>query len=320
MKMDLSLILGIIGTIATIVFGFLSIDLFKRKRYPGKITYVKHSLIDLLNNVANNFNEIELLHKNQPINKNLIYIKGVFLNSGDIDLNGKSIEKDLSIELPVGCKWLDVKSTAASKGLTASVVVNSDDDKVASVKFDLFRKNEFVQFEGLIESESKDISSDIIDSDMQFSHRIENTSHVDKKNFLTEKEIKRKKKSAILYFSGAFLFLFLFIATNVFNLFGTKKENVFFEKMNSKTGVFYSIEKSGDTIYLSAKNEGKDETLKISDFNKKYCASDYRLSFWQKFKEYYWMICIQLGFLLIIGLSEIMEIVKARKLMKILNK
>lgn len=75
--MDIGTIIGIIGLVATLVFGFLSLDLIKRKKYPGKISCIKLSVISLLNDVARNFKEIKLLHNNNPIEQNLVYIISV---------------------------------------------------------------------------------------------------------------------------------------------------------------------------------------------------------------------------------------------------
>jgi hypothetical protein len=316
--MDLSLILGLIGTIATIVFGFLSIDLFKRKNYPGKLTYIELSLIDLLNNVANNFKEIELLHNKLPINKNLVYLKGALINNGDIDINSKLTEKDITIELPEKCKWLDIKATEFSEGLNVDVTIHNESK--ASFKFDLFRKDEFVQFEGLIESETKEISSEVINSDMLFTHRIENTSKIEKKVLLSENEIKKKKKMAIMFSIGLFAMLLTITATSVFNVFGSKKESVFFRKIGEIENVFYSIKKNDGLFYLSAYNGGKDATVKIEEFTKNYKASNDSLTFWQKFKDSYWMITIQLGFFLIIVLWELLEIRTAKKLSRVFIK
>ena len=83
--MDFNTIISIIGIIATLVFGILSIDLFKRKKYPGKITYVNIYFVNLLNSIANNFKDLQLFLKNQAINTNIIYIKGAFINNGDIE-------------------------------------------------------------------------------------------------------------------------------------------------------------------------------------------------------------------------------------------
>ena len=314
--MDASLIIGIIGTVATIVFGFLTIDLLKRKKYPGRLAYIKLSVVDLLNNVANNFNEIELLHNKQPINKNLIYIKGALLNNGDIDINSKVTEKDITMELPEGCKWLDVKSTDCSDGLNASLQIESE--QKACFKFDLFRKDEFVQFEGLVESESNEISSDEINSDLVFTHRIENTSRIEKKTLLTKKEIKKKKRNAIIYSIGLLLFLLVFTAEFVFNLFGTRKEGLYYKNLASNNELVYSVKQNNGTILLSSIQNGEEIETNLQDFNAEFCATKYEMTFWEKFKDSYWMISFQFGLFVVIVLWELLEIRKAKKLSRIL--
>ncbi len=61
MHIDLSTFLTILGVILTAIFGFLSIDLIKRKKNPGKLTLVKQSTLGLFNNIAKNFDEISIL-------------------------------------------------------------------------------------------------------------------------------------------------------------------------------------------------------------------------------------------------------------------
>jgi hypothetical protein len=317
--MDNSTIIGIIGVVATLVFGFLSFDLFKRKKYPGKITYVKLSLIDLLNNVANNFKEIKLLHNDSPIKKNIIYIKGALLNNGDIDINGQLTEKDISAQLPENCKWLDIKATEFSEGL--SVDINITNDNKAIFKFDLFRKSEFVQFEGLIEVKEIELSADNIESGIVFNHRIENTSKIEKKNLLTKKEIKKKKKNAIVFSIGFLLILLVFASTFIFNVFGTKSEKVFFTKNNSANNEFYQIRLKDSMVELNPISTNIEEfSIPIKEFNITYKASEKQLTFWEKFKEEYWILSLQFGLLLILVIWELLDINKAKRLSRILTK
>ncbi|MDP1746094.1 MAG: hypothetical protein Q8L90_10980, partial [Bacteroidota bacterium] len=147
--MDLSLILTILGLVATFAFGLLSIDLFKRKKYPGKITFVKQSNISLFNSIVKNFNEISILFDDKPIKENLIYIKGCFINDGDIDIEGSKIEKPISITLPAHYNWVNCKITKTSKDLTCNFHIK--EQTVLEFDFGLFRKNEFYQIEALVE-------------------------------------------------------------------------------------------------------------------------------------------------------------------------
>ncbi|AFU70523.1 hypothetical protein P700755_003952 [Psychroflexus torquis ATCC 700755] len=316
--MDYSIIIGIIGIVITLVFGFLSFDLFKRKKYPGKITYVKLSLIDLLNNVANNFKEIKLLHNNSPIKKNIIYIKGALLNNGDIDINGQLIEKDISAQLPDNCKWLDVKATEFSEGLSVDIIISRDNKAI--FKFDLFRKSEFVQFEGLIEVKEEEISADNIESEIVFSHRIENTSKIEKKNLLTKKELKKKKEYALLCSILFLLSLLVVASTFIFNLFGTKLETVYFIN-NTNVNELYQIKLQDSLVELNSMSTNKDVfTVTLDEFNMSYKASEKQLTFRQRSKEFYWIFFIQFCIFLIIVLWELSETHKAKRLSMILAK
>src|SRR5690606_41800255 len=115
--MDTSLLLTIIGLVATFVFGFLSINLFKKKRYPGRITFLKQSSISLFNSIVKNFNEIAILFENKPIKDNLIYIKGYFINDGEIDIEGEKIERPINISIPENYNWINCKITGTSPDL-----------------------------------------------------------------------------------------------------------------------------------------------------------------------------------------------------------
>lgn len=317
--MDTSTIIGIIGVILTLVFGFLSFDLFKRKKYPGKVTYVKLALIDLLNNVANNFSEIKLLHDDSPIQKNIIYIKGALLNNGDIDLNSKFTERDISIHLPKNCKWLDIKATEFSEGLSANI--ETEHNEIAFFKFDLFRKSEYLQFEGIIEATNDQISAESIESELIFKHRIENTSKIETKSLLSKKQIKNKKRKAISFSIALFLMLSIIALTMIFNIFGTRKEKVYYSQKTPITEEIYKVQLKDSLIELSPIIKGTDNIkVSVNEFNEKYIATSKKLTFWQKFKEQYWILSIQLGFFLIMVLWELIEINKAKRLTKILTK
>ncbi|MGY6648230.1 hypothetical protein [Wenyingzhuangia sp. IMCC45574] len=315
--MDKSTLIGIVGILLTIVFGFLSIDLFKRKKYPGKITYVKLTLIDLLNNIANNFREIKLLHQDQPINKNIIYIKGAILNNGDIDINSKLTEKDISIKLPDKCKWLDIKPTEYSEGLSPKIKIDNLD--TATFDFDLFRRNEFIQFEGLIESEDKFMASDVLENQLSFSHRIENTSKIQKKVLLSEKEIKKKKKYATRTSILVLILIFFVSFTYIFNLFGIRAENIYYNEINNKN-ISYSATLENETVVLKTVDNEDKLYISIEEFNNRYKASSKKLTLWEKFKEQYWIIAVQIGLFIVSILWEVYEINNAKRLMKILNK
>ena len=164
-----------LSIILTVFFGilsiFLSIYLYKRKKYPGKIIYVKHTSIDLLDSVANNFSEIKLFYNDQLLNKNIVYVKGKLLNVGEIDISDNSI----NVQLPNNYQWIDIR-LKCSEGI--NIEIEKKNNNTITIKFDLFRKEEFIQFEGLYGVINTEIESEKVD--LIFSHRIANTSKISK--------------------------------------------------------------------------------------------------------------------------------------------
>lgn len=187
--MDLNNLIGIAGLLATIVFGWLSIGLYNRKKYPGKISYIKLSVVNLLNDIANNFKDIKLLHDNHPIKNNLVYLKGAFINNGDIDIKTSVGENSITLSLPTAYKWVDFAITSHSDDLECNISQTSESKKILS--FDIFKKDEFIIFEGLIDVPQK-VEANSFDNIVKFSHRIENTSKINLETILNTKSLRSK--------------------------------------------------------------------------------------------------------------------------------
>jgi hypothetical protein len=84
----------------------LGLDYFKKKRYPGQLSFVVQQSVRLVKDVLKNFPQIKILYNNQLVNEQIAFLKGSILNTGIIDIDDSKIRKPLSILLPDGCKWL----------------------------------------------------------------------------------------------------------------------------------------------------------------------------------------------------------------------
>ncbi len=58
--MDISNVLGALGLVATVIFGFLSVYIVLRRRYPGRITFVQQEALGLVDTIIKNFPQINL--------------------------------------------------------------------------------------------------------------------------------------------------------------------------------------------------------------------------------------------------------------------
>jgi len=200
----------ITGIIATILFGSLTIYLFYRKRYPGKIILVIEDCIALFDSIVKNFPELSVLYNDSPISHDVVLLKGAFINSGSIDISDLTIEKDLSIDIPDGYEWLQGKIISKSPSLITNISIKSQ-----SLKFDtgLFRRNEFIRFECLVaipslpasEADSKKVISKSLLSSLEVNHRIADTQ---KAQMLRLPPPVNKKRELISIFLMAIGFFF----------------------------------------------------------------------------------------------------------------
>jgi len=316
--MDTSLLLTIIGLIATLVFGFLSIDLFKRKKYPGRITLVQHSIISLFNNISKNFEEISIQYKNEPIKENVVYLKATFINDGDIDIDNNSIEKPITIELKEGLKWIKSKVTEVSSGLSCNSLIN-DSGTALEFNFKLFRRKEFIQFEALIEiGDPKYKASDVYDN-LTINHRIANTHKIQLTSLLNEEQMKKKKgkiKSNTLTYSIYFVVMIVVLFIELFYLKNTELHYI------TPTNIeFKASPKSDNTIEIKNIKTGEKKSISLTEFQDKenYKPITPPMTVSQKMKESIYILpffCLIL--ILMIGL-DYYELRKANKIYNILN-
>lgn len=319
--MDISIILTIIGLLATFVFGFLSIDLFKRKRYPGKITFVKQSSIGLFDSFVKNFNEIAILFDEKPIKDNLIYIKGCFINDGDIDIEGEKIEKPICIELPEKYSWVNCKITDTTKNLFSDYKISNDKD--VELKFGLFRKGEFIQIEALIQASHEINNDDNIFDLMKFSHRISQTQKITTTNLLSENQIKKKKGKIIQrVWSTAIQMILPFILSIILFVFLKSAEINYRSIESGKTVEYKATPKRDGIVELVNIITDEEKSISITDFQdkSKYLPFIPEKTLWQKIKQSWFIVPVWFVLILIFGLLDYWEVRKSNKIYGILNK
>ena len=318
--MDISMVLTIMGLLATFVFGFLSIDLFKRKRYPGKVTFVKQSSIGLFDSFVKNFNQISILFEDKPIKDNLIYIKGCFINDGDIDIEGEKIEKPISIVLPEKYNWVNCKITDTTKNLKANYTIT--DAKNIELNFGLFRKREFIQIEALIEASDDIENDDNIFELLKFSHRISQTQKITKINLLSENQIKKKKGKIIQrIWSTAIQLFFPFLIAIFFFVFFKSAEINYRVIENGQTKEYKATAKRNGIVELSNICSNEEITIAITEFQNKdkYIPFIPEKTLWQKLMESWFVVPMWLALIIIFGFLDYWEVRKSNKIYRILN-
>ncbi|MBI1225730.1 MAG: hypothetical protein GC192_10885 [Bacteroidetes bacterium] len=279
--MDLSLTIGIIGTFATLIFGVLSLNLFKTKKYPGELTFYEEEFINLINTVSKNFNEVSIKYKDKIPALDIIFFSGTIFNTGEIDIIPSNTEAKLSIELNDSYNWLDLKVVSSSHENKKIIIDNA---KKASFELGLFRKNELLQFEGLIQVEKHDSSKDSLNKIMQFQHRIANTKEVvwqkEKIDEHSYKSVKKELKSMYFIIPVSLLIAGIIFFFEPFNSNEKNgKPQLVATKIN--TGVEYSTYLSLDSVvYLrpTEKFEKSESDIKMN-FDKVFNSGDFKYSY-----------------------------------------
>ena len=318
--MDISLILTIIGLGATFIFGFLSIDLFKRKKYPGKLTFVKQSSVGLFDSFVKNFPQISILFENKPIKDNLIYIKGSLINDGNIDIEGNRIEKPISIKLPDKYSWINCQITDKSQNLTSHI--SFENNKNLALNFGLFRKGEFIQIEGLIEASHDILNDDDIFDSIKFDHRISQTQKVSKTNLLSEDQLKKKKVkiSQRVWHSTVQMFIPFVLITIVF-LFANSEEIKYKTIENNINSEYRATAKRNGKVELTNLKTSSKKVITISEFQDKdkYIPFVPEKNLVQTLKSNLFLIPFFLIMLLISIFSDYWQVKKNLKIYQILK-
>jgi len=195
-----SLAIGVIGVVATIVFGIV-----KKRGYPGRLTYFYEPAIRLLDDVTGNLPQIAVRYKDEPVRKNLTLLRAFLVNTGSKDITKEMVEKPLTIELADGYRRLEASAKSPLDGEDRAKIT---DPKTVVLSLGLFRCNEFLRYEALIEvSEGKTPAGKL-----GIFHRIADTGAVDYESVPEKPKSPWKEYGFFLvlmmYFGSTFLFNF----------------------------------------------------------------------------------------------------------------
>lgn len=313
------MVLTVIGLVLTLIFGFLSIDLFKRKKNPGKLTLVKQTVIGLFNNIAKNFAEISIQYKGEPIKENVIYIKACFINDGDIDIEGEKIEKTLVLKLNKNLKWIKSIISKTSPDLLCNPEISQDQTEL-KFNFGLIRKKEFFQFEALIETLEKDFKAEDIFDNFIITHRIANTQKVKTEILLDDEQMKKKKKNIKSFGLNIGFQVLVMIGVLMVQLFYFKTAPIhYIDKLNH---IYEAKATTDNKIELKENSTGRKNIITLKEFQS---IGNYRpfipnQTIWAKVKS---VLLISPLFVIIFGIVigwEYYELRKSNKIYDILSK
>lgn len=170
---------SILGVLISVIFGVIGIYLTLRSRYPGKIFFICEQVIELYDAVGNTLDGLRVSYDGADVDSNLVLLNGAFINVGSIDISPEMVEKQITLKLPVGYRWLTAKIDRTEVYAQVTVL----DENTLSLDSGLFRCGESIKFHALAQlpDDIKAMSfSRNLCRDLFFEHRICNTHKISK--------------------------------------------------------------------------------------------------------------------------------------------
>jgi hypothetical protein len=174
----------IFGSLITIAIGIIGIIYAKRVRL-SEITFLPDQFIFLVDNILNEYKDIQILYKQKLVDKNIGLFKGSFINTGKDDIDLTIAEKNLKIDLPEGSSIIKAEISAKSKDLEIKISETSNN----TIEFiaGLFKRNEFFSIEAIISlpqsNNIKKVDSKNLYSIINFKHRVKNFKKIKRLGF-----------------------------------------------------------------------------------------------------------------------------------------
>ena len=94
----ITILIGLVGL-------YLTYLLYVKSFYPGRLTLFIDSKLPLFYALIENFKDVEITYKKNPVSKQLVWVKYYLCNTGKKDINSQMTEKPISIEFPENIKF-----------------------------------------------------------------------------------------------------------------------------------------------------------------------------------------------------------------------
>lgn len=183
--MDTQTLLAVIGIAATILLGLWAITITVRYNRSVRITYAHDQAIALTDDITQNFPELGIVFRGEPVSQNLVLLKGYLINTGKKDISREMVEERITLELPENYEWVECKVVESSPSLKANAI--KCDSMHVAFETGLWKAKEYMKFEALAKVPVVKANLDNPPADrptlrlrkaLSFSHRIADSSRI----------------------------------------------------------------------------------------------------------------------------------------------
>lgn len=247
-------------TILGIILSVIGVYLALRYKYPGRITYVKEGALSLFNDIVRTMPELAVTYEGQPVQANLIIMRGHIINTGKKDITDEMVSQPLTFNLPYGFKWRKVNITAQSGGLDAKYEVKNNTSLLFN--FGLFRCNESISFEALAEipneTNTKESVALRLKKSITITHRIADTRKVEERTLPNDPFENKSWLRTDTFLFLVYLFIFVILFPFLEIIFGKPATIQYTITRDGKTFLAEVIPKSNGELKI----KGIDHNIK----------------------------------------------------------
>lgn len=183
--MDIQTLLAVAGIAATVLLGVWAIIITVRYNRSVDITFALDQVIALTDDITQNFPDLTVQFRNQPVSDNLVLLKGYFINTGKKDISREMTEQQITLNVPVEFEWVECKVVKCSPSLKADAHIHGK----AEIRLEtgLWKVKEFFRFEALAKVPVVKVDPDNLPTDyptrrlmraLTFSHRIADSKEI----------------------------------------------------------------------------------------------------------------------------------------------
>lgn len=268
-------ILGILGIVITLIFGGYSIWAYKKNKRNVSLEFLNKECYSLFRDDVNRLN-IDLIYNKKPLNNTLILLKAKLANNGQIDIDKNRVYSPLKIITTDDYRWLE--SNIASKPEGSQVSISIQNDNQIQLDWDLLKKNEQIEIEGLVEiknSETSDGEKGIeFYNSLSFDYRITDLNSVQKEKQIS-RNLRRRMFSRRLNDTAAITAILLGVLFISFEFIPKidfmKKEIVKYNLHKGENESIASlIPSKSDMIKITIDDIEEAKELTVEEFNNSY--------------------------------------------------
>jgi len=183
-SLDISFIIGLAGTLGTIIFGIISLLYTFKFQKKTDICIANLGTTSLFSSITNGIDGLTIEYKNMSVSDTLLLIKAAIINIGNEDIAKTMIYENLQISPGEGYDILNTAVTDEAHGVNSSI---NHTPKIINITWELLKQGEYIVINILAKKTTKDSKS----VNLETKCRIQGVKEITHQNKPTQSKISK---------------------------------------------------------------------------------------------------------------------------------